>query len=229
MEAYRIVESGDYIQAIRSFNALRFALRVYYMTRGKDFQKLDVLFFDAIYDLQKVTNNHFKKEIIEEDLTKITEAIRGEVPTDPNAHLSEILEDIQHSYGSLADNKDAASDILDCFDEINSLKDEFKENIHFSMMMQYAADTKPLLVQVSIIERPPAAMVMKLTDKFSAFSVAAQRVLVPPVQQNITREKIVKKIQEGVPIRDIADDVGITEKELREMLEGTTGDENHEE
>jgi hypothetical protein len=226
-DAYVVIESEDYPSAIKVFDDLRFSLRIYYVTRGKSFQKFDDLFLSAMHTLLVGTNNHLKKDLMEEHLTNITNAIRDEVPTDPYERLTDLFEEIRTSYGSLADDRDAASNIIDCFDELNSFKDDFKDNIFFPLMTQYAADTIPLLIQVSKIERPPAALVMRLTDKFSAFFVAGQHVLVPPVKLNITREQILENLQSGISIHDIARSVGIAEDELRKMLEETSSDANN--
>jgi predicted TPR repeat methyltransferase len=85
------------------------------------------------------------------------------------------------------------------------------------------------LIQVSKIERPPAALVAKLTDKFSEFFVAVQRVLVPPMKLKITKKQLIENLKSGVSMQDIAEGTGQTEAELRELLKGPDEDENESE
>ena len=96
------------------------------------------------------------------------------------------------------------------------------------MSQQIAAST-PLLIQVSITERPPAIMLSKLADQFSYLFISIQKVLTPPIKINKTKGEIIEYLRSGVPLQDIADGIGSTDTELRQMLESTAGDENHEE
>jgi len=224
-EAFDAVEAGDYIEAKSSLDRLRFSIRIYYTTRGKSVENFEDLFEDATYTLHYATNNQHKKSLMEEVLDKITDTIRGEVPEDPNARLKALYEEIRHSYGSIGE-ENSASNIIDCFDEINALKEDFEENIYFSSMTQYMADSIALLIQVSKTERPPAALLAKLSEKFSDFFVSLQRVLVPPMRLPLTKGQIIENLQSGVSMKDISDGAGYSEVELRALLSDNNVDED---
>jgi hypothetical protein len=225
---YDAVEAEDYPQAIVALDSLRYSIRTYYTTRGKPIDRFVDLWEDAEYLLRYATNNQHKRGLLEESIDKITMALRDEAPGDPNARLKELYEEIQHSYGLIGEDKSAPANIMDCFAEIDALREDFKDNLYFPSMCQYMANSIPLLIQVAKTERTPSALLIKLTEQFADLFIAIQRVLTPPMKLNITKEQIIQNIQAGIPLRDIADGIGVTEKELREMIEGNTEEDNDE-
>jgi hypothetical protein len=220
---FEAVESKDYARAKEAINKLRFSLRKYYITRGKTIEKFEDLFEEAIDLIDVATNGIYKKSLMEEVLDKITLTLRGEIPKDPNAHLQEIFEELRYLFGCewRADN---AGSIIECIDEINTLKNDFPGNNYFSSMSQQLANCIPILITVSKTEHAPTVLVEKLTDKFADVFSSVQRVLIPPMRLNITREQLMDNIQDGVSIKDIADGTGMSEVEIRNMITGTNDD-----
>lgn len=102
---YDAVEAEDHSQALIALDTLRYSIRTYYTTRGKPVERFVDLWEDTKYLLLKATNNQYKKEILEESIDKITMALRDDIPGDPNAHLKELYEEIQHSYGLIGEDK----------------------------------------------------------------------------------------------------------------------------
>lgn len=226
---YDSVEAGDYSRALIALDTLRYSIRTYYITRGKPVERFVDLWLDTEHLLIKAPNNQYKKELLEESIDKLTMALRDDAPGDPNARLKELYEEIQHSYGLIGEDKNAAANILDCFEEINALKEYFENNLFFSSMSQRIANSIPLLIQVAKTERTPSALLVKMTEQFADLFGAIQRVLTPPMKLNIPQEEIIKNFQDGVSIKDIADGTGVNEAELRAMLKGKIVSEDEKE
>lgn len=229
-ELFDAIDNEDYLSAKKAFDKFRYYFRTYHITRGAPVKQFDELFDDIYYSLFYATPNQHKKAIMEDLMEQLSRSLFNySVSSSPVEKLRDLYSEIRYCYGNIEEENTAAA-IIDCFDEIAMMKSDFEKlgepSINFfpSMVASFS-DAEPILLEVASLDKPPAALLSKLADKFSAVFVSIQRVLNPPLKIPITKDQIIENLQSGASLQDIAEATANTEAELRALLKGDD-DEN---
>jgi len=217
---FTAVESRDYGTAKTAAEQLRDALLKYYLTRGINPTHFYELFESLEYDLLFASDNHFKKEIVYDTMHKIIQEIRTSTK-DPLLRLKEIYDDIRHIAINI--DKSKIPELLECFDEVNQLKPELEalggiSYNYYSLLMQRVGDCESAMLRVAQ-SHPSDSLYTMLQETFKGFYEAAQRVMSPPVRLEISRKEVFDIYKKGIPAEEIAQATGISEDDLRTMIQ----------
>jgi len=217
---FTAIEARDYGTAKYAAETLRDALLKYYLTRGINPTHFYELFESLDYDLLYATKNHFKKEIVYDTLFQIIQEIRTSTK-DPLMRLKEIYDDIRHLVLNIDRTK--IPEILECFDEITQLKPELEQlggitYNYYSQLMQRVGDCESAMLRVAQ-SHPSDSLFSMLQETFKGFYEAAQRVIAPPVRIEVTRGQIYEVYKKGIPAEEIVAATGISEEDLRMMIQ----------
>lgn len=219
-KVFTAVEAKDYGMARNAAEQLRDALLKYYLTRGINPIHFYELFESLEYSILFASNNHFKKEIIYDTLHQIIQEIRTSTK-DPLMRLKEIYDDIRHIAINI--DKSKIPELLECFDEVNQLKPELEalggiSYNYYAMLMQRVGDCESAMMRVAQ-SHPSDSLFSMLQDTFKGFYEAAQRVMSPPIRLDVSKKEIYDIYKQGIPADEIAQATGISEEDLRTMIQ----------
>jgi hypothetical protein len=214
------IQVEEYGNAKNASDMLRDTLLKYYVTRGVSANHFYDLFEELNFDILYSTNNHFKKQIIFDQVLKIVKEIQTSTK-DPLLRLQEIYDDIRHLYYNI--DKYNVAELIDCFDEINNLKEEMGKiggpvYNYYTLMMEKLGTCESSMLRVNQV-RLTDGLFQQLEGTFAEFFKSVHKVITPPVRLEVARSEIYDQVQRGVPIGELVEATGHAEEDLRLMLQ----------
>jgi len=210
-----------YDEARETAVKLKNCLLKYYLTRNIDCDAIYEVFNEFDFLLRNCNEGRNKQDICFDFLKKIR-AISQVTTTDPIARLHQLYEDLRFSYLHLS--KENVESILDCFDEIRSLKPRMQERgdtayNYYTYVLQNIGECESILVDlISIQGKVPDKSTIKNTiASFQKLFSSIQKVIAPPVVIKLSVAELSKQLKSH-PLSEIAQATGHREEELQAML-----------
>jgi hypothetical protein len=161
----------DYLTAYDYSKKLKYAIKRYFISKGRDPKSLDEIIGNLDYILLYATNNHFKIETLFEILEKLTNSLKNPSGS-PIDQLKEIYDEILDLYMHLS--KEAVTGLLDCFDEIIEMREQIRNIggsgwIYYCESLQHVSSCESILMRVYKVEKIPSSLLAEIENKFFGY------------------------------------------------------------
>jgi len=209
-----------YDDARKTAVKLKNCMLKYYLTRNIDCENIYETFNEFDFLLRTCNGQH--KQNICFDFLKTIRAISHLSTTDPLDRMYQLYEDLRYAYLHLS--RENVESILDCFDEIRSLKPKMQERgdtayNYFTYVLQNMGECESILVDlVSIQGQYPDKSTIKSTQSsFQKLFSSVQKVIAPPIVIKLTPVELSRQLRSH-SLSEISQATGHREEELQIML-----------
>jgi len=217
-DLFKFIEIKDYTNAYDTSRRLYYRLRVFYITRGRDASHFADLFSDLEYLIVYADDCDMKTGLLLKSLGNIVNALR-----EPTQNSSEKLKDLYDEIlGLYIDiNRENASSLLDCFDEIRSMRHDMKSQgghswIYFCQAMLELARVESAMMRIIKMEKIPNTLLAETESKFSDLFIAINGVL---SLKSIEKKELKEAFDDGIPIEELSHGTGTSSDDLIKMIQ----------